>query len=117
VTDTESNNTLATAQAVNKNSLVSGTIASSSDTDYFKVTVASGSSLAATLTPNSSSDYDLYIYNASGTQLAKSEKSTGLVDSASVSNSGASAVTYYVRVLYYSGGTGATNGKYTLGIN
>jgi len=117
VTDTESNNTIATAQTVGRNSAISGTIASSSDTDYFKVTVASGSSLTATLTPNSSSDYDLYIYNASGSQLALSEKGTGQVDAASVTNSSASAVTYYVRVLYYSGGTGATNGKYTLGIN
>jgi len=116
VTDTESNNTLATAQAVNRNSLVSGTMANSSDSDYFKVTVASGASLTATLTPNTSSDYDLYIYNASGTQLAKSEKSTGQVDAATATNSGAST-TFYVRVLYYSGGTGATNGKYTLLIN
>ena len=114
--EVESNNTRATAQAVTKGTTIAGTVGSSSDTDYFSVTVAGGTSLTATLTPNSSSDYDLYVYNSSGTQVGLSEKGTGQVDAVTVTNSGASA-TYYVRVLYYSGGTGATNGKYTLGIN
>ena len=112
----ESNNTRATAQAVSKGTTIAGTIGSSSDTDYFSLTVAAGASLTAKLTPNSSSDYDLYVYNSSGTQVGKSELSSGKVDTVTVTNSGASA-TYYVRVLYYSGGTGATSSKYTLSVN
>jgi serine protease len=117
VAEVESNNTLSTAQAVTLNpATVSGTIASSSDTDYYKVTVGAGKTLSATLTPNASADYDLYLYNSSGTQLASSLKGTGQVDSIVRSNTGTSAVTWYVRVKYYSGATGA-GGTYTLGLS
>jgi serine protease len=36
------------------------------------------------------------------------------VDSASAANTSTTASARYVRVLYYGGGTGATNGKYAL---
>jgi serine protease len=36
------------------------------------------------------------------------------VDSTSVINNGTTTVAAYVRVKYYSGGTGSTSGKYTL---
>jgi len=113
VAEVESNNSTSTAQAVTRPVTVNGTMSSSSDVDYFKVTVPSGGTLTATLTPNSTSDYDLYIYKGtSTTAVAQSEKGTGAVDSASTTNSGASA-TYYVKVLFYAGKTGST-GTYTL---
>ncbi len=115
--EVEPNNSTGTAQAVTKGTTISGTLASSTDTDYFSVSVAAGTTLVSTLTPNASSDYDLYVYNSSGRQVGSSVKGTGLVDSVSVTNSGSAAATYYVRVRYYSGGTGATAGTYTLGIN
>jgi serine protease len=90
---------------------------SSSDTDWFSLSLPAGRTLTATLTPNASSDYDLYIYNSNGTLIARSERGTGLVDTASVTNTGSGALTRYVRVVYFSGGTGATNGKYTLNVN
>ena len=115
---TASNNTRATAQPITPNpATVNGTISGTSDTDYYRVTLAAGKTLTATLAPNSTSDYDLRIYNANGTLVARSELGTGLVDTATFTNSGAAAVTVYVRVLYYTGGTGATNGKYTLGLS
>ena len=46
--------------------------------------------------------------------LAKSENGSGSVDSVSVTNTGTSTFARYIRVVYYSGGTGSTNGKYTL---
>jgi serine protease len=114
--ETESNNTIGTANSVSTSgTTMNGTMGSSSDTDYFVVNLPAGKTLTSVLTPGlSSADYDLYVYNASGTQLAKSEKAAGLVDSAAVSNTGSTSVTRYVRVKYYSGGTGSTNGKYTL---
>jgi serine protease len=116
--ETEPNNSRATAQAISTaNTTVNGTMASSSDTDYFSVSLPAGRTLTSTLTPNSSSDYDLYIYNSSGTQIASSIKGTGQVDAASVTNTGSSASVRYVRVVYYAGGTGSTNGKYTLNLN
>jgi serine protease len=113
--EAESNNTISTANSVTvSGTTVNGTMSSSSDNDYFVVQVPAGKTLTATLTPNSTSDYDLAIYNSAGTSLATSTNGTGTVDSASVSNTGSSTSPRYVRVVYYSGGTGATNGKYTL---
>ena len=89
---------------------MAGSISSTTDTDYFKVTLPAGKTLAATLTMGSSSnDFDLYIKNSSGTTLASSEKAAGQVDSTSYANGGSSAVTLYVQVLRYSG-----TGSYTL---
>jgi serine protease len=116
-TEVEPNNGTSTAQSVTQGTTINGTMASSSDTDYFKVTVAAGRSLSATLTPNGSSDYDLYLYNSAGTQVARSIRGTGLVDSASVANAAGAAAIFYVRVRFYSGGTGLTGGAYTLSIN
>ncbi|MES2321359.1 MAG: S8 family serine peptidase [Pseudomonadota bacterium] len=114
--ETESNNTIGTANSVaTSGTTMNGTMATSTDTDYFVVNLPAGKTLTSTLTPGlSTADYDLYVYNSSGTQLASSEKAAGLVDTAVVSNTGSTAVTRYVRVKYYSGGTGSTNGKYTL---
>ncbi len=118
VNETEPNNSRSAAQAIGTaNTTVNGTMSSSSDTDYFSVSLPAGRTLTATLTPNSTSDYDLYIYNSSGTLIARSERGTGLVDSASVTNTGSGAIARYVRVVYYAGGTGSTNGKYTLNLN
>ncbi len=115
VSETESNNTISTANSVTTSgTTVNGTMASSSDTDYFVVQVPAGKTLSATLTPGSSSDYDLVIYNSAGTQLATSQNGTGAVDSASSANSTTATSARYVRVVYYSGGTGSTSGKYTL---
>jgi serine protease len=119
VAETTANNNARTgAQAITPNpAQVNGTLSSKTDTDYFKVTLAAGKTLTATLTPPATADYDLFAYNASGTQVASSRKLTGQVDQVAVPNTGASAATVYLRVVYYSGGTGATNGKYTLGLS
>jgi serine protease len=71
----------------------------------------------STLAPNSASDYDLYVYNSNGSLIGSSERGTGQVDTVSVTNTGSGALTRYIRVVYYSGGTGSTNGKYTLNLN
>ncbi len=115
LTEVESNNTLATAQTVGTSgTIVNGDIASSTDTDYYKVTLPAGATLTATLTPPGGADYDLYLYNGAGTQVASGVLGTGLVDTASTTNSTGAAATYYARARYYSGTTGATSGKYTL---
>jgi len=116
IAESESNNTIATADVVSTaNTTVTGNMGSSTDSDYFVVQLPAGKTLTATMTPGSSTaDYDLYIYNSSGTQLALSENGAGSADTASVANTTTATAARYVRVKYYSGGTGATNGKYTL---
>ena len=117
-TEVEPNNTRATSQVVaTDNTTINGTMSSSSDTDYYRMTLAAGGTLTATLTPNASSDYDLFVYNSNGVLIGRSERGTGLVDTVTVTNTGSSAFVRYVRVVYWSGGTGATNGRYTVNLN
>ena len=114
--ETESNNTTATANAVTvSGTVMNGNMGSTTDTDYFVVQLPAGKTLTATMTPGSSTaDYDLYVYNSNGTQIGASENAAGKVDSVAVTNTGTATFARYVRVVYYSGGTGATNGKYTV---
>ena len=70
--------------------------------------------LTATMTPNSTSDYELYLYDGNEKILGWSENGKGVAETVTVTNSGSAAVAYYVRVHYYAGGTGSTNGKYTI---
>ena len=115
VNETESNNTTATANAIASSATVAGTMASSTDTDYFSVQLPAGKTLSSTLTAAAStSDYELFVYNSAGTLIGSSENPAGSADSVSVTNTSTSTLTRYVRVVYYSGGTGATNGKYSL---
>jgi serine protease len=118
VNEAEPNNSRSASQAIStRNSTVNGTLSSSTDTDYYSVSLPAGATLVSTLTPGSSSDYDLYVYNSNGTLIGSSEHGTGQVDTVSVTNTGTGSIARYVRVVYYSGGTGATNGKYTLNLN
>ncbi|WP_224369861.1 M4 family metallopeptidase [Hyalangium versicolor] len=115
INETESNNTQATANVISTSgTTVNAAMATSSDVDFFKVTLAAGKTLTATMTPNSTSDYDLYLISSTGTQLAQSIKGTGQADVVSRSNTGTTSVDLYVKVIYYTGGTGSTNGKYSL---
>ncbi len=113
VTETEPNNSIAAANTVAAPVTLTGTMLNNSDSDYFRVDLPAGATVTSTLTPNSASDYDLYVYDSAGTLLGKSERSSGLVDTVSVTNSGSSAAQRYVKVLYYSGNTGGS-GTYSL---
>ncbi len=116
--EVEPNNSRTASQLISTdNTTINGTMSSSSDTDYYRMTLAAGGTLTATLTPNASSDYDLFVYNSNGVLIGRSERGTGFVDTVSVTNTGSSAFVRYVRVVYWSGGTGATNGRYTLNLN
>src|SRR6185436_8536796 len=92
IAEVEPNNSRTASQLISvDNTTVNGTIGSTSDTDYYRMTLPAG-----------------------GTLIASSELGTGAVDKVTVTNTGSSAFVRYVRVVRYSGGTGATNGKYTL---
>src|SRR6188768_1551596 len=118
IAEVEPNNSRTASQLISAdNTTVNGTIGSTSDTDYYRLTLPAGSTLIATLTPNASSDYDLYVYNSNGTLIGSSELGTGAVDTVTVTNTGSSAFVRYVRVVRFSGGTGSTNGKYTVNVN
>jgi len=117
--ESESNNTTGTADPVTaSNTTVTGNLGSTTDTDYFLVNLPAGKTLTASLTATlSSADYDLYVYNSAGTQVGTSQNGAGATDTVNAANAGSSTAVRYVRVRYYSGGTGTTNGRYTLTLN
>lgn len=124
VEEVESNDNFGTAQVVTRPVTIAGTIALSNssnnyfrDHDYFRVSVGAGQRLTATLVSNMWSDYNLYVYDASGTEVGRSINTHGVPDSVLVTNTSGAAATYYVRVRYYLGLTGSVDGKYTLGLN
>jgi carboxypeptidase T len=114
VAEVESNDTRGTAQVITPNPATVNGGMTSGDNDYFAVTVAPGRTLSATLTPPANGDYDLYLYRTlTSNAAARSTKGTGVVDSASITNTGTATATYYVRVRYYGGAAAA----YTLQIS
>jgi len=108
--ETESNGTIASANVVTTQTTISGTMGSSSDKDFFKLSLPAGRKLRVDMIGPSTTDYDLYIVNGSGTTLVASEGSTSS-ESVSYTN-GSSAQTVYIKVVSYSGSS--TTQRYTL---
>ncbi|MGJ7917396.1 S8 family peptidase [Massilia sp. LXY-6] len=113
--EVESNNYISTANAVaTSGTVLSGSLSSTTDTDYFVVQVPAGKTLSATLTPGASTlDYDLYAYDSAGNQLALSTNGAGASDAVSVANTATTTQARYIRVRYYSGGAGQYTLKFT----
>ncbi|MCB2177303.1 MAG: S8 family serine peptidase [Actinomycetales bacterium] len=110
--ETEPNDSLSSADPVSAPGDWTGTMGSSTDTDYYALALPARTTLSVSLAPGASSDYDLYLYSSSGRLLARSINGTGQVDSISY-RTGSRTATYYVRVVYYSGVTGSS-GTYGL---
>jgi len=87
-----------------------GYIDSTDTDDIYKVNVASGGEISAVLTPPSSADFDLALYDSSRTQVASSTLGVSQVDS--VSYTATSTGDWYIRVYRYSG-----SGTYTLQVS
>jgi serine protease len=113
--EVESNNFISNANAVSvAGTVVSGSLSSTTDNDYFVVQVPAGKTLTATLTQGASAlDYDLYAYNASGSQLALSANGVGASDAVSLANTAATTQARYIRVRYHAGGAGKYSLKFT----
>lgn len=118
VNETETNNSRTAANTIASATTVNGAIGSRVDTDYFMVNLAAGKTLISTLNAvSATANYDLYVYNNSGALLSSSKNGAGITDTVSLTNSGASSAKRFVRVVYVAGGTGSTNGKYTLNLS
>ena len=108
-TESESNNTRATANSVNQDDTITGYISSSSDVDYFKVTASANGVFNFWLgNIPSGKDYDLYIYNSSGFLLGSSTSTSATQEFVS----GITATkgnTYYFAVKGKSGHYSATS--------
>lgn len=114
--EAEPNNATTTANAISSGVATTGTISASSDVDYFKITLPAGKSLKVTLKVPANADYDLYVYNSNATLVGSGTAATGVTESVTISNTGTSAFTRYLKVAYYSGATAgaAATPTYTL---
>jgi serine protease len=107
--EAEPNNTLASANVVSASTTLSGTLASRTDTDYFRLGLPAGKTLSTSLAlTNSRMDYDLYLYDEAGRLLASSRLGAGRTETINTTNTTAATVIRIVRVVYYTGPTGST---------
>ena len=106
--EVESNNTRTTANVVGDtvNKIV-GYMGTTTDNDYFKINIAPGRTATINMTGPTGVDYDLYLYNSSGTQLKSSLGATA-TETITYSNTSATATVFYVRVKAYSGSSTTT---------
>jgi hypothetical protein len=105
VSDVEPNDSMAAPQVISGScNQISGTFvndAASQQNDFFRLSLPAGQTVTALLN-GLTVDYDLYIYDAAGNQVASSEAGGTSADQASWTNGGASAVNVYVLVWRYS---------------
>jgi Bacterial Ig domain len=100
--ESESNGTVATANVVASNvTSIVGTMGNTTDKDYFAISLNANEKITLNMTGPSGKDYDLYLVNSSGTNLASSTGST-TTESLTYTNN-ATAKTVYIRVIAYSG--------------
>jgi lysyl endopeptidase len=103
VTEVESNNTRNQAQVISGPcNQISGTFLNDNNNqqnDYFRLSLPAGATVTGLLN-GLTADYDLYILNSSGSQVASSINGGTTADQASYTNAGG-ATTVYVRVYRY----------------
>ncbi|RTQ47817.1 hypothetical protein EJV47_18025 [Hymenobacter gummosus] len=110
----ESNGTLATGAAIGVNVNNSAYICPAGDVDWYKFTSSStNNNIKVTLT-NLPFDYELELYNASGTLLYSSTNSGTTAET--ITYNGAPAAAYYVKVYGYNGATSNAT-AYTLRVS
>ena len=107
--DTSTNGTLSGASQIQLNTDVKGLINISGDLDYYKFVITTGGTITITLS-TLPADYNLFLFNSAGSQLASSKK-TG-INSESIPVTVA-AGTYYAQVVGNKTASNATS-CYTL---
>ena len=108
VKDVEPNNTIGKAQTVpTLPAQVTGSLASNTDIDHFKVSIAAGKTLTASLSQGSKAVFGLAAYTTAGKLLASSTGSAGLTRQLKVINKGTVPVSIVLRVSRSKGPTGA----------
>ncbi|MFZ5968242.1 MAG: M4 family metallopeptidase [Bacillota bacterium] len=104
--DPDGNSTMGTAEGpISSGEVINSYISSTTDVDYFYFNTASAGTITITLS-NLPGDYELYLYNESGSQIGKSEN--GSTNSENISYSASNAGKFYVKVLGYNGAYSTT---------
>lgn len=102
----EPNETRLTGKTIPTNTDITGLISSTTDNDYFKFTTTSPNTNIQVTLSNLPADYDLRLYNSSGTTLATSQ--LGGTASELIKRNTTTAGTYYLRVWGYNGANSTT---------
>lgn len=103
----ESNNTRSAAKTIGVNTAITAMIGTATDVDYFKFTTTTSAPKIKVNLSSLPGDYDLYLYNASGTQIASSANS-GTTAEQIIYNTATAGATYYIRVKGYNSAYSAT---------
>ncbi len=123
VAEVEPNNNLAQAQVLGTLPVVvnaaSNNIARTlrSDPDFFRVSLAPGRTLTATVTPGPLVGINMAILSAAGATLVQSNAGIGQVNSTAWTNTGTTAATLVLRLSQSGGQAGPETGAYSLAIN
>lgn len=114
MTETEANNAYTTANTIaTSGTTVTGKIGTSTDVDFFKVTVGASKVLTVDLTVPAGKDYDVRILSSNGsTVLVTGQNGAGVAEHITYTNGSASAV-YYIKVYGYNSAYSTTL-NYTL---
>ena len=97
----EANNSRTAAKTIAVNANITALIGSSTDKDWFKFTTVAGATNIKVVLSQLPFDYDLTLYNSSGSQLAISQ--LGGTSTETIIRNTTTAATYYVKVIGYSG--------------
>ena len=112
-TESEPNNTRATANLINIGDSITGKIGSSSDIDCFKITASSSGTLSVTMSNIPSGKiFKLCLQNTSGDALVFAANNSVALSSKSFSYNVTSGTTYYI--VAYSAGDYSTSAFYTV---
>ena len=103
----ESNNSRTAAKPISVNTNVTAKIGSSTDKDWFIFSTIAGATNLKVVLSQLPLDYDLTLYNSSGSQLAISQ--LGGTSTETIIRNTTTAATYYVKVIGYSGVFSATS--------
>jgi hypothetical protein len=114
-TDTyEPNESRTAGKTIAVNTDITAKIGTSTDKDWFKITTVTGATKIKVVLDQLPADYDLKLFNSSGSQLAVSQN--GSTTSESIIRNVTTAATYYVQVYGYASAFNA-NTCYRLRVN
>lgn len=105
VTAFEPNESISAAALITSGVTNSAAISSSTDNDYFRITTTALSNITYNLVGPSGVDFDMTVFNSSGTQIGAGTSTTA-TETVSLTNQAAG--TYYIRVFGYNGAFSST---------
>jgi len=116
MTESEYNGSMSYADVISGTpTSITAYMGSSSDVDYFRLTLPAGKTVTVDMDVPSGKDYDIKLYNSSGTRLAISQNGTGQSEHMTYTNSGSYSMYVYIKVYSYSGYSSST--PYTVDVS